>query len=124
MAESGLQFQTQISAEGALTLSLVNVDFPDPKEDEVLVRVEASPINPSDLGLLFGPADMSSAEYSEVNGLPQVKAMVPEPMLRHIGARAGHALPAGNELFFCYGDDYWEDRAPENSLRRIAIDLF
>ena len=64
MAESGLQFQTQISAEGALTLSLVNVDFPDPKEDEVLVRVEASPINPSDLGLLFGPADMSSAEYS------------------------------------------------------------
>lgn len=50
MAESGLQFQTHISAEGALTLSLVNVDFPDPKEDEVLVRVEASPINPSDLG--------------------------------------------------------------------------
>ena len=97
MAESGLQFQTQISAEGALTLSLVNVDFPDPKEDEVLVRVEASPINPSDLGLLFGPADMSSAEYREDNGLPQVKAVVPEPMLRHIGARAGHALPAGNE---------------------------
>ena len=74
MAEQGLQFQTCISAEGELTLSLVNADFPDPKDDEVLVRVEAAPINPSDLGLLFGPADMASATYGEVDGLPTVTA--------------------------------------------------
>ena len=97
MAEQGLQFQTCISAEGELTLSLVNVDFPDPKEDEVLVRVDAAPINPSDLGLLFGPADITAATYSEVDGRPSVTAMVPEAMRRHIGARAGHAMPAGNE---------------------------
>ena len=97
MAEQGLQFQTCISAEGELTLSLVNVDFPDPKEDEVLVRVEAAPINPSDLGLLFGPADITAATYGEVDGRPSVTAMVPEAMRRHIGARVGHAMPAGNE---------------------------
>ena len=97
MAEQGLQFQTCISAEGELTLSLVNVDFPDPKEDEVLVRVDAAPINPSDLGLLFGPADITAATYSEVDGRPSVTAMVPEAMRRHIGARVGHAMPAGNE---------------------------
>ena len=64
MAETGLQFQTCITSEGELRLTLEEVTFPDPKEDEVLVRVEAAPINPSDLGLLFGPADMSTAVYS------------------------------------------------------------
>ncbi len=97
MAEQGLQFQTCISAEGELTLSLVKVDFPDPKEDEVLVRVDAAPINPSDLGLLFGPADMTAATYGSVDGLTSVTAMVPEAMRRHIGARVGHSMPAGNE---------------------------
>jgi NADPH2:quinone reductase len=97
MAESGLQFQTCINQEGELTLTLEEVTFPEPKADEVLVRVEAAPINPSDLGLLFGPADMSTAVYSSEHGRPMVKAMVPEAMRRHVGARVGHALPAGNE---------------------------
>ena len=97
MAETGLQFQTCITSEGELRLTLEEVTFPDPKEDEVLVRVEAAPINPSDLGLLFGPADMSTAVYSSDGGRPTVTAMVPEAMRRHIGARAGHAMPAGNE---------------------------
>ena len=97
MAESGLQFQTCINQEGELTLTLEEVTFPEPKADEVLVRVEAAPINPSDLGLLFGPADMSTAVYSSEQGRPMVKAMVPEAMRRHVGARVGHALPAGNE---------------------------
>ena len=59
MSIQGKQFRTEITAAGELKLSLETVDFPDPKDDEVLVKVGASPINPSDLGLLFGPADMS-----------------------------------------------------------------
>ena len=56
-----LEIRSQINQEGTLELSLEETILAAPGEDEVIVRVEASPINPSDLGLLFGPADMSTA---------------------------------------------------------------
>jgi NADPH2:quinone reductase len=97
MSETGLQLRTEISGEGLLTLSLEEVQFPEPGENEVLVKVEASPINPSDLGLLFGPADLTQATFSGTAALPVVTAPVPEALLRQIGARADQSLPAGNE---------------------------
>ena len=97
MSESGLQLRTEISGEGLLTLSLREVQFPEPGENEVLVKVEASPINPSDLGLLLGPADLTQAKFSGTTALPEVTAPVPEALLRQIAARAGQSLPAGNE---------------------------
>ena len=97
MSETGLQLRTEISGEGLLTLRLEEVQFPEPGENEVLVKVEASPINPSDLGLLFGPADLTQATFSGTAALPEVTAPVPESLLRQIGARADQSLPAGNE---------------------------
>ena len=97
MSIQGKQFRTEITAAGELKLSLETVDFPDPKDDEVLVKVGASPINPSDLGLLFGPADMSQAMFGGTPDAPTVTAKVPDNMIRLIGARAGQSLPAGNE---------------------------
>ena len=97
MSESGLQLRTEISGEGLLTLSLREVQFPEPGENEVLVKVEASPINPSDLGLLLGPADLTQAKFSGTTALPEVTAPVPEALLRQIASRAGQSLPAGNE---------------------------
>ena len=97
MSESGLQLRTEISGEGLLTLSLREVQFPEPGENEVLVKVEASPINPSDLGLLLGPADLTQAKFSGTTALPEVTAPVPEALLRQIAARAGQSLPSGNE---------------------------
>ena len=53
---TGLQLRSLVKKEGILELSLVTVDVPEPKPEEVIVRVDASPINPSDQGLLFGSA--------------------------------------------------------------------
>ena len=97
MSIQGKQFRTEITEAGELKLSLETVDFRDPKDDEVLVKVEASPINPSDLGLLFGPADMSQATFGGTPDAPTVAAKIPDNMIRLVGARAGQSLPAGNE---------------------------
>ena len=65
---SGLQLRSLLKKSGELELSLVDVPTPEPADDEVVVRVEATPINPSDLGLLIGPADMSTAKVSGSTG--------------------------------------------------------
>ena len=50
------------TSEETLELSIATVDQSEPMDDEVLIRVEASPINPADLGSMFGPADMATAK--------------------------------------------------------------
>ena len=67
---TGLQLRSLIKKSGELELSLVSVPTPEPADDEVVVRVEASPINPSDLGLLVGAADMSTAKASGTKDRP------------------------------------------------------
>ena len=95
--QTGLQLQSTIKKEGLLELSLVEVPVAEPKPEEVIVRVEASPINPSDLGLLFGGADMSTAEASGTAERPVVTAKVPENMMRAMTPRLDSSLPVGNE---------------------------
>ena len=108
MSDTALQLRSTVKAEGLLELSLAEVEVPKPGPEEVLVRVEASPINPSDLGLLFGPADMRTAEVSGTAGSPVVTARIPEKLMRGIEARVGHSLPVGNEgagVVVAAGDD-------------------
>lgn len=92
-----LEIRSQINQEGTLELSLEETILAAPGEDEVIVRVEASPINPSDLGLLFGPADMSAAKLSGTTERPIVRAEVPTALLQGLAARVGQSLPVGNE---------------------------
>ena len=92
-----LQLRSMIKRDGTLELSLEAVPIPQPKDDEVLVRVEASPINPSDLGLLFGVADPSTMLSSGSADRPIVTASVPEKSMRAMAARVDKSLPAGNE---------------------------
>jgi len=94
---TGLELRTLITPEGRLELSLVDVPVPEPHDDEVLVRVEAAPINPSDIGLLFGPADMAQVQVGGDPGRPVVSAPVPPAALPSMGARLGRSLAAGNE---------------------------
>jgi len=90
---TGLQLRSLIKGSGELELSLATVDVPEPAADEILVRVEASPINPSDLGLLLGPADISAAKAQ--GGV--LTAPVPAQFLKAMSARLDQSLPVGNE---------------------------
>ena len=94
---SGLQLRSLVKASGELEVSLVEVEFPPPGPDEVTVRVEASPINPSDLGLLIGAVDMATATVAGTNRQPVVTAPVPAPMMRAMAGRLDQSLPVGNE---------------------------
>ena len=93
----GLQLRSLVKKSGLLELSLDSVPVPSPGPDEVIVRVEASPINPSDLGLLLGAADMSTAKASGGADSPVVTATIPEPFLRAMAGRFDEAMPVGNE---------------------------
>src|SRR5690349_17457925 len=95
--KSGLQLRSLLKKSGELEISLVNVPTPEPAEDEVVVRVEAAPVNPSDLGLLMGPADMSAATVSGSKDAPVITAKMPEAAVRMMGARLDQSLPVGNE---------------------------
>ena len=91
------QLRTQITADGVLEMSLVDVPVPQPAADEVLIRVQATPINPSDIGLLFGAADMATARVSGTAERPVVRAHVPPAWMKAMAGRVGQSLPAGNE---------------------------
>jgi NADPH:quinone reductase-like Zn-dependent oxidoreductase len=93
----GLELRSLIKKSGELEVSLLQVDVPEPAADEVVVRVEATPINPSDLGLLFGAADMSSAKASGTAQQPVITAPVPEAATRAMAGRLDQSMPVGNE---------------------------
>ena len=92
-----LQLRTLINAEGQLELSLHEAPLPTPGADEVLMRVEATPINPSDIGLLFGAADLSQLQVSGTAERPVARAPVPAAAMKAMAGRVGQSLPAGNE---------------------------
>ena len=92
-----LQLRSIVRASGELELSLADVPMPEPKADEVVVRIDAAPMNPSDLGLLFGAADMATAKASGTADHPVVKASVPERAMSAMAARLDASMPVGNE---------------------------
>jgi NADPH2:quinone reductase len=92
-----LQLRSLIRANGELELSLHDDPVPEPQAHEVVIRVEASPMNPSDLGLLFGAADMSTAKVSGTPERPVVTATVPERGMPMMAGRLDQSMPVGNE---------------------------
>jgi NADPH:quinone reductase-like Zn-dependent oxidoreductase len=94
---TGLQLRSLIRKNGELELSLAEVALPEPGPDEVVVKVEATPINPSDLGLLLGPADMATAKSAGSGNGIKVTAKVAEASLPVLTARLDQAMPVGNE---------------------------
>jgi NADPH2:quinone reductase len=91
------QIRSKISRDSKLEISIERVPVPEPGADEVVIRVEATPINPSDLGLLIGPADVSSMRVSGPADNPVVSMDVPEKLLRAVTPRLDQSLPVGNE---------------------------
>src|SRR5215470_2894827 len=95
--KSGLQLRSLIKKSGELEISLLNVPTPEPGPDEVVVRVEATPINPSDLGLLTGAADLATAKASGSKDAPVITAKVPEAGMKAMAGRLDQSMPVGNE---------------------------
>ena len=93
----GLQLRSTVEAEGTVEVALVRAPVPAPQADEVVVRVEASPINPSDLRVLFAGADVTRVRARGTAELPSVRAPLGPGPLRAAASRVGQAMPAGNE---------------------------
>jgi NADPH:quinone reductase len=94
---TALQLRSLVKSGGDLEVSLTQVPVPAPAANEVLVRVDASPINPSDLGLLFAGADMTQASQRGSKDQPMVTARVPDAALKSMAARFDVSMPIGNE---------------------------
>ena len=94
---TSLQLRSLIKKSGELELSLVKAAIPEPAADEVVVRVEAAPINPSDLGLLLGAADVTTARSSGTSDAPVVVATVPASAMKAMAGRLDESMPVGNE---------------------------
>jgi NADPH:quinone reductase len=94
---SALELRSLVTSQGTLELSLLEVAVPAPGADEVVVRVEASPINPSDLGLLIPGVDMTIATVAGTPQRPIVTASLPAGALGGLAARVDKSLPVGNE---------------------------
>ena len=94
---AGLQLRSLVKPGGELELSLQTVTLPPPAQNEVVVRIEASPINPSDIGLLFGAADMKSARYAGTAEAPIVTAPIAQAAMGSMAGRLNASLPVGNE---------------------------
>ncbi|MET0456109.1 MAG: zinc-binding dehydrogenase [Mycobacterium sp.] len=94
---TALELRSLVTSHGTLELSLHDVPVPTPASNEVLVRVEAAPINPSDLGLLVASADMSTATVTGTPDRPVVTASLGADALERLSARLDESLPVGNE---------------------------
>jgi NADPH:quinone reductase-like Zn-dependent oxidoreductase len=94
---SGLELRSLVKGSGELEISLQQVAIPAPGPDEVVVRIEAAPINPSDLGLLLGAADPASAKISGSGVSSVVSATVPQANMKAMGGRLDESMAVGNE---------------------------
>ncbi len=95
--QTGLELRSLITADGELRLSLEKVPRPDPGEGDVVVQIQAAPINPSDLGLLVGAADLSTARTEGEGASTVVTAKVPAPLMRAMAGRLDQSMRVGNE---------------------------
>ncbi|MEO7055779.1 MAG: zinc-binding dehydrogenase [Caldimonas sp.] len=93
----GLQLRSLVTDAGELTLSLQRVPTPDPAADEVVVRIEATPINPSDIGLLFGAADLSTLTVAGSGEHTVATARISPAAMKGMAGRLGQSMPVGNE---------------------------
>ena len=94
---TGLQLRSLVKHGGELELSIATVAVPEVGPDEVLVRIEASPLNPSDIGLLFGGADMRTVNASGTAERPMITARIPDAAMNGLASRLNVSMPVGFE---------------------------
>ena len=94
---SAVQLQSQVRREGEVEIALVAVPVHSPGEQEVLVRILAAPLNPTDILLMFGAADVSKAAVSGTDARPAVTVPIPQAAMGALSGRIGQSLPVGRE---------------------------
>jgi len=97
MNSTYLQMFSTVTDAGEVRLELLEKPTPQPETNQVLVKIEATPINPSDLGVMFGLSDMANAKSSGAGNDTVLTAPVSQQGLRVMKARLGQALAVGNE---------------------------
>ena len=97
MSEQNLQLISTISDDNKLTLSLKDIDMPQPGDNEVVIRIEAAPLNPSDLAVMFSVGNMSTAKQSGTEQNPVITAEVSEKLMPSVKTRVNKDTPVGNE---------------------------
>lgn len=95
--DTQLRLISTLTASGQLRLSLESAPVPTPADHEVLIRVDATPINPSDLALLIGPADISTLRMEGSSTQPVAVMEVPAHLLKALAPRLDKPLATGNE---------------------------
>lgn len=97
MTDKNIQLTSTVSDDNKLTLALQDIEIPTPGADEVVVRIEAAPLNPSDFGVMFSAADMSTAVQSGTEQSPVVTADIPAKFMPSLKTRVNEDTPVGNE---------------------------
>jgi NADPH2:quinone reductase len=115
------QLRSLVKPDGTLELSLATVEIPEPGPNEVVIRVEGSPINPSDLGLLFAGADMETAKAIGPADSPVITATLPAGAVRALAGRVGSSLPVGNEGAGTVVDAGTSDAAQSLINKTVAV---
>ena len=94
---TGLELRSTLTDDGVVTVALHEAPTAAPGPDEVTVRIEAAPVNPSDLGMLFATGDVTAASAADVEGRPAVTLPVPGGAVARQAGRVGTPMPVGNE---------------------------
>ena len=97
MNDTTMTIHSLLAPDGELRLTLEDDPIGEVAPDEVVVRIEGTPINPSDLGALLGPADVSTLSSDASGGRPLATATVPPDLLQFVAARVGKSLAPGVE---------------------------
>ena len=96
--EFSREIRSTVTSEGTIEISIVKTDKPQPSEDEVLIKVEACPINPSDLGLLISfAADLDTVSVSGSGNATVAKMKIHEGLMKQMKPRLGKSMKVGNE---------------------------
>ena len=94
MSDTNIELISTISEDNKLELALREIEIPEPGENDVIIRIEAAPI---DLGVMFSAADMTTAKQSGSDDSPVINADVPAKFMGAVKKRIGKAIPVGNE---------------------------
>ena len=96
--QTSKEIRSTVTSDGTVEISIVNAAMPVPSENEVLIKVEAAPINPSDLALLISfAADLDSIELSGADEASKTTIKIRPGLMAALKGRVDQPLSAGNE---------------------------